>query len=291
MPKDIPAAVITQMDAQQARPVLLFELGLASTVRYAANKESIVFPTAGNTYTAKAIQIGSIGSSLEGQVQKISVKFDNVMGDMAESAHNESYRGKSLIIKRVYLDALGDSSYYNEIFNGLMGRPTEISERWMTVPATGGKKLNKKFLVTPYQKLCPWTFGETECNTDGFADLTTLKATGTADSGTTLTLVDNALTQADDYWNYGRIEIVKSGVTYYRTVENFTASSDTVTWEVQLPFNVDNSCTYTIYKGCEKTWECCSNTYTFGPSADNKANFGGCIHVGQDTDIKRYVYI
>ena len=289
MPKDIPAAVIAQMDAQQARPVLLFELGLASTVRYAAYKQNIVFPTAGNTYTAKAIQIGNIASTLEGQVQSISVKFDNVMGDMAESSYDESYRGKSLIIKRIYLDAVANATDYNEVFNGLMGKPTEINSRWITIPATGGKKLNKKFLTAFYQKLCPWKFGGTECNTDSLADLTSLKATGTADSGTTLTLVDNALTQADDYWNYGRIEITKSGVTHYRIVEDFTASTDTVTWGVQLPFAVDNTCTYVIYKGCDKTWNGCQSLSAWGPSGDNKLNFGGCIHIGQDFEDPSYL--
>lgn len=290
MPKDLSSAIITQMDAQQARPVLLFELGLATTVRYAANKSNIVWPTGGNTYTAKAIQIEKISSSLEGQIQSVSVKFDNVMGDMAESSYEESYRGKTLTIKRIYLDAMAAADY-NEVFTGVMGNPSEINSRWMTVPATGGKKLDRKFLVTPYQKLCPWKFGGTECNTDGYADLTTLTATGTADSGTTLTLVDNALTQVNDYWNYGRIEITKSGVTYYRVVENFDSTTDTVTWGVQLPFNVDNSCTYVLYKGCDKSWDVCGSGSAYGPSADNQANFGGCIHVGQDFEEKTRVIV
>ena len=197
MPRDLQAAVVTQMDATQKRPVLLFELGLSSTLRFVAYNTNLVFPTAGNTYTAKNIQVNNVIQALEGQIGRVTVKFDNVSRDMASYAHNEDFRGINLTIKRVYLDALGNALNFNELFNGYMERPSEITRHWLTVSATSGKPLTKKALTFPYQRMCPWIFGGSKCNTDGLADLTSLTATGTADSGTTSTLVDNALTQAD----------------------------------------------------------------------------------------------
>jgi phage-related protein len=284
MPKSLPAAVVTQIDATNKRPVLLFELYLASTLRFAAYKSNVTFPTGGNTYTAKAITTEGLTQSLEGQIERVTIKFDNVAKDMAAYANNESFFGKKLIIKRVYLDALGDASNYNELFNGLMEQPSEISREALTVSATIGKSLEKKALIAAYQKQCPWVFGGTECNTDGNADLTALTASGTADSGTTSTLVDNALTQADDYWNSGDIEITKGTKTYYRKVKDFAAATDTITLDVELPVAIDNTCTYVLYKGCDKTWECCSADYAYGPSSDNTANFGGCIHIVKKAD-------
>jgi len=284
MPKDIPVAVIAEMDAQQKRPVLLFELGLSSTLRFAAYKTNVTFPTAGNVYTAKAIQVSNIKHTLEGQIDRVTIEFDNVTSDMAAYAHNEDFRGKSLIVKRVYLDALGVSTYYNEAFNGYMEKPSEIDMHWLTVPASTGKPLNRKALDFAYQRMCPWVFGGAECNTNGNANLGSLTESGTADSGTTTTLVDNALTQGDDYWNFGKITIVKGGVTYHRIVQDFVASSDTITFDVELPVAVDSSTTYTVYKGCDQVWETCEDTYTYGPSADNNANFGGCIHIGVEAD-------
>jgi hypothetical protein len=284
MPKAIPAAVITQMDAAKKRPVLLFELGLSSTVRFAANKVNVVFPTAGNTYTAKAIEVGNVSQSLEGQIQRVNVKFDNVTKDMAAYADNEDFRGKSLIIKRIYLAAVSSATYYNEVFNGYMERPSEISRHWLTVPCSIGKPLNRKALSFQYQKMCPWIFGGSECNTDGNANLGVLTASGTADSGSTTTLVDNALTQADDYWNYGEIEITKAGVTYYRKVKDFVAATDTITFDVEMPFTITNACTYVAYKGCDQTWDTCKHDNAWGPSADNKYNFGGCIHISKKQD-------
>ena len=146
MPKAIPASVITQMDAAAKRPAILVELGLSYTLRFAAAKSNITFPTGGNVYTAKAITVQGIGQSLEGQIQRITVDFDNVAKDMAAYADIEDFKGKTIIIKRIYLDAIGNATYYNEVFNGYMEDPSRIGRHWLTVPAVTGKPLNKKVL-------------------------------------------------------------------------------------------------------------------------------------------------
>jgi hypothetical protein len=280
MPKSLPAQVITEMNLAQKRPCLLFELGLSSTLCFAAYKVNVTFPTGGNVYTAKAMELGGVSQSLEGQIQRVTVKFDNVSRDMAAYADHEDFLGKSLVIKRVYLDTVGDASYYNEVFRGSIERPVEIDRHWLTVTATAGKGLDRKLATFHYQRQCPWKFGGTECNTDGKADLNSLKASGTADSGATTTLVDNALMQAEDYWNYGEIRITKAGATYRRIVADF--GTGTVRWTIPLPFAVDSNCTYVIYKGCDKTWDTCGAGNAWGPSSDNSANFGGCIHISKE---------
>ncbi|MFH1781013.1 MAG: hypothetical protein ABH835_00115, partial [Patescibacteria group bacterium] len=197
MPRAIPAAVITQMDAVGKRPVLLLELGLFSILRYAAYKSNITFEaTTGSVYTAKAIEVSGLSQSLEGQIERITIKFDNVMKDMAAYANHEDFRGKKLIIKRIYLDSIVNATDYNEVFNGDMERPSNIGSQWLTVSAVSGKPLNRKVHDFAYQRMCPWRFGGTECNTNGLANLAVLTASGTADSGSTTTLIDNALTQA-----------------------------------------------------------------------------------------------
>jgi hypothetical protein len=284
MPRDLESAVITELNAEEKRPVLLFELGIGSTVRFVGAKDNLTFPTAGNVYTAKAITISGVSQELEGQIGRVTTKFDNVAQDMAAYANNEDFRGKTLIIKRVYLDALGNATYYNEVFNGVMETPSDIDQRWLTVSATIGKSLSHKSLTFAYQRMCPWIFGGTECNTNSLADLTSLTASGTADSGSTSTLVDNALTQADDYWNNGQIIITKSSRVYRRRIKDFVASSDTLIFDVELPTAVDNTCTYVIYKGCDQTLDTCESDNAWGPSADNSANFGGCIHITAEED-------
>lgn len=285
MAKELPAQIITQLDAQQKRPVLLLTLGLTVTIRFCTYKTDIVFPTLGNTFTAKTIGVSGLTQSLEGQIQRVVLKFDNAAGDMAAYANAEDFRGKTLLIQRVYLDELGDSSYYVEVFNGVFERPTGTSHRWLTIPATAGKPLSRRTLITPYQRMCPWSFGDDNtCDFDGNADTSVLTASGTADSGSTSTLVDSSLTEANDYWNFGRIEMVKAGITYSRRVADFDAGADRVTFGVQLPVAVDGSTTYTITKGCDQSWDTCGAANAWGPSAGNQDNFGGCLHIANPKD-------
>ena len=79
--------------------------------------------------------------------------------------------------------------------------------------------------------------------------------TGTADSGTTTTLVDNALTQADGHWNNLRLRIVTTtdglapqGET--AVITNFTAIDDTLHFPA-LTAPVDAGDTYKIYSQLE----------------------------------------
>lgn len=283
MPKALHASVVTQIDAASARPVLLFELTLAEsgTLRYAASQANVVWPTGGNTYTAKAVEVSNISRRAEGQIVRAVIRFDNVAKDMAAYAEAESFDGQAISIKRVWRDALGSADYYNEILNGYMEEVVSIGRQWMEVKAVEGKSLQRQALGPLYQKLCNHRFGDGRCNADGYADLTSLTASGTADSGSATTLVDDALTQADDYWNYGQIEITHGGVKYRRKVKDFVAATDTVTFDVALPVAVSNGDAYTIWKGCSQTWNACQANEAWGPSADNKANFLGFIHIGK----------
>ena len=104
MPKNLPSQIITQIDAQQKCPILLFELGLTSVVRFAAYKTNIVFPIGGNVFVAKNVEITKISQSIEGQIGRVTVKFDNVSRDMAAYANIEDIRGKTLSIKSIYAD-------------------------------------------------------------------------------------------------------------------------------------------------------------------------------------------
>jgi len=108
-----------------------------------------------------------------------------------------------------------------------------------------------------------------------------MRVTGTADSGTTTTLVDNALTQANDFWNYGLITLTKAGVTESRIVDDFVAGTDTVSWSVPTSFAVDGATTYVLIKGCDKTLATCRGNTAWGPTVDNDANFGGFPSIGR----------
>jgi len=71
--------------------------------------------------------------------------------------------------------------------------------------------------------------------------------TGTADSGTTTTLVDSILTQVDDYWNNHQIHITGgTNAGRSRVVTDFVASSDTITVSPAFPSAIDNTSIYEL---------------------------------------------
>ena len=284
MAQDIPDSVETEIDATQSRPSLLLEVYLdAGTLRYVNNYQTLVFPTGGNSYTGKAFTLTNKKESVESQIIRSTLLIDNVASDMSAFNAVESFAGKQIIIKKVFRNNLSGSTLYREVFNGYMEEPKSINKQQMSIPIVYGKELQRKALQFVYQPLCNNTFGDTKCNYDGLANLSssTMAVTSTSDSGSTNTLVDSTLTESDDYWNFGRIEIGISGVTYYRKIKSFSAASDMLTLDVPLHISISGSTPYTVYKGCPKTWEACQSGGTYGPSGDNKANFGSFIHIGQ----------
>ena len=285
MAQDLPAAVDTEIAAEQSRPILLFEIYLDSgTLRYSATNVNVVFPaTGGNTYYAKTIGMGNIQTTAEGQIESVSLQFDNISQDMHTYNVAESFSGKQIIIKKVYRNILTSSTYYREIFNGVMEEPNRIDKTWLVVNAINGVRFQRRVLQKYFQKECNNVFGDANCNRDGYADLASLKAIGTADSGTTTTLTDNALTQAADYWKFGKIAITISGSVYNRFVESFDAATDTIAFDAPLPTAVIAGSAYTLYKGCPLTIEACKldGSISYGPSANNIANFDGFVHIGE----------
>jgi len=279
--KALSTAIQTQQAAQEKRPVNLIILELDSgTLRYAAAKQSITFPAAGNTYTAKAIGYGGVQTSSEGQIGRLSVRMDNTARDMMSYANTTQFKGRMLTIWKVYHDASG-STDYEEIFRGVMEDPS-FDYNWITIPATSSLPLKQKYPNRTYGKMCDLSFGGAGlCNADNKTNLAAapLYVTGTSDRGGVTHLYDNALNQAVDFWNYGRLSCYVGGVSQERTVVDF--SGGTVTFDVACSVSISSATRYSLKAGCPKTWAACSAVSPWGPTADNTVNYGGFLHVDQ----------
>lgn len=283
MAQDLPATVVAQIDAEESSPVNLLEIGLSGgTLRYSATKENVVFPTGGNTYTAKTMRFGNIQQTREGQIVRVQIVMDNVNGEMGTYNATEKFDGKRIVWKKVYRKNLSAATDYREMLSGYMEEPESIGKDWIVLNGVMGKPFGRRILQEYYQKSCNNRFGDSKCNKDGYANLASLTSSGTSDSGTTNSLTDNALTQADDYWNYGRIEVSVSGVTYRRRIIDFVASNDKLWLDVPMHTSIGSGAKYVVYKGCPLTWDACQAGSSYGPSSDNKANFNGWIHIGDE---------
>lgn len=283
--ENLTAAVETQIDDDSSRPVLLARFILdAGTIRYAAANVDFVFPAGGDTYTAKAFGVGNKKTNINGQIIEMDLQFDNISGDMHAYNVAERFDGKQFTLWKGYRDAVVSASDYREMIDGYMQEP-RFDKEWMYLKVVSGESLGRRTMNSYFQKPCNNLFGDARCNADGLADLTDVVTpvkilNGVADAGGTVsTLVDAALVQADDYWNYGRIEITIAGVKYYRRIVDFVAATDTVCFDVPLHTAVSAGDIYTMYKGCPLTWDACQALHAYGPTADNKANFIGFIHL------------
>lgn len=74
-----------------------------------------------------------------------------------------------------------------------------------------------------------------------------IAVTGTADSGTTTTLVDAARTEADDFWNDMLLVIIAgTNVGQARRISDFVAATDTITVDAAFNAAIDNTSEYSI---------------------------------------------
>jgi len=278
--QELETLVQTEVDAEWSRPVNIVEIALnAGTLRYAATNVNIVFPTGGNTYTAKAMDFGNIKGGINDQIEECDVALDNVSADMQGYNAAEPFDGKRLTWKKIYRNVLGSALYYAKKFDGYMTEP-DFTKQWCRIKCVRGKSLDRRLLTGIYAQECQNMFGDAKCNYSGFANLTSLTASGTADSGTVSTLTDSDLTQVDDAWNFGRIEITISGIVYHRRIVDFDAATDTLYFDVPLHTAVSAGNAYQVWRGCNKTRNCCNAAYAYGPAASNVANFRGCQHIG-----------
>ena len=169
------AEVSAQLSASQRRPALLFEMGIDSgtTLYWTSSNADITFPSGGGgtLYQAKAIRVSGLQQSAEGQINRITVDFDNTARDMSAYVNAYDLEGKPLIIKRIYLGDIGAAARYVGVFQGEMESPEEIGRSWVPISATAGKSLDRQTLLDIYQRQCRHTFGDKFCNADKLADI------------------------------------------------------------------------------------------------------------------------
>lgn len=280
--KSLDATYLTKLQAQQNKPVLLYELYLGSgTLRLCDWNQDIIFPIAGSTYTAFAIRFERLQQAGGDKLDNVSIEIDNVGQVIGAYAAHERFRGRTIVIKRVFADTLGSADYSEIIFAGQLQEPV-IDHYKVVIEATTGRTLRTKQPLTCYQRLCRHDFGDTYCNADGTADITTSprKETGTATGGSSTTLQDTDngdLSGEADYYQDGWL-ICEKTIDGHKRIETrrITAYDETTkTFTIALPFSwtIDTDTTYVVIAGCDKTWSTCYSKWS------NSLNYGGFLHV------------
>jgi len=171
--KNVPQVVVDAMDATERRPSLLFLLHITDvvTLRYVAGISAVTFPTAGDVYSPKMIQMKNVKQAIGGQIGRLTLKFDNTLRDMSAYAEHYTLPGKTLEIWRVYRNQLGNASYYEPVFYGIMEQP-KFDGNVMSIAATSGLSLVRRSPARIYATLCPYVFGDSNCNRSAIGTVT-----------------------------------------------------------------------------------------------------------------------
>jgi hypothetical protein len=190
------------------------------------------------------------------------------------------FRGRRMIIFRVYGDYLASYLDYVVLFDGLMDNPV-ISETSMKV--TLKSRIGSLSLQTPRRMFdvgCNWRFGSDEC---GYGRISTGVSGCVVASGSTTVIyasgnvLGSGIYQANNYWKYGDIEMIsggattgeKRGIVYSSGVQILGLWNGTqLGLDYSLSSGVLTGQTFNIHKGCDKTQVWCSGL-------SNLVNFGG----------------
>ena len=281
MVKSLDAAYLAKLNSQENQPRLLYELYLDSGTLYLADeRDNVTFPTGGQVYTAIGIQHEAVQIGGNEIIDSVTISIDNVDKNLGRFVVHESFRGRQLIIKRVFADELGSASYDEIVFAGDMKEPT-VDQFKIAVEATAGQPLLRLLPKHSYTRQCRWELGlpltgPLESGKDIIGD-TIDNDDGAPEGGSTTTLQDSDLTATANLYIEGKLECDFTDGTYtwteIRRISAYDEGAKTIT--VPLPFSASTATAlrWKATPGCDKTWNTCFDVF------NNLLNFGGFVHV------------
>jgi len=269
MAKTLTTAVQQEIAKDQNQPIHLITIELASqTLRYTDWDVDVEFPTgSGTIYSARGLSFDPVATSLSMEVDSVDISFDNVDRYFSNLLADNVFQGRYCTIEKTFANLLGDSNNAVTIFSGKISHPRVDQESFTIRVVSLLNSLNQEVPRRMFQAQCPWDFGGTECGLD--ITVSPYKETGTADSGSTdSVLVDSSRTEEDNWWQYGILKMTSgsnSGIR--REVKESTSGQITVLHK--FPYPIAAGDTYEIQVGCKKTFGECKDKY------NNTDNFGG----------------
>lgn len=276
MSRDVNDNVTAEIIRAENRPIELYILFLRDFTLYlAANDTSINFfswdtsaETTSSTpqvYTALAISRDDVNNHADNKVDSVRITVDNVNRAMTTYLADNDFRGRRIIILKVFADLLTDNANYVQVFDGLMDAfgVNEFSAIFTATTRLGN--LDMQIPRRMYQASCNWVFGDEFCTYGVEANGVSGQTAGTGSSSSRL--VDINRVEVDDYWRFGTIQIT-SGVNNGLKRRVVTSSGTTLGFDITFPSGLSIGDTYTLHRGCPKTHLWCSGL-------GNLANYGG----------------
>ena len=272
----------TEASGDHNRPLELIDLYLDNTSYYYAanNTQNVSFFNAISgdavTYEATAITRDSSRTSTGLDIDSIQLGIANVDKTIIDRVQAQEFRGRRIVIRKVFSNMLSSTGDAVTIFDGLMDSPV-ITNKVVSMSATPRiGSLNRKAPSRWYQLLCNWKFGSTECG----IDTSLYSKNKTADANcTTVKIVGADIDEGAGHWRRGYVEFT-SGTGLYTRQTIKTSGTGFIDLDGPLPFTPSEGDEYTVKVGCDKSLYMCSGDYS------NEVNFGGFHTIPENMVIK-----
>jgi len=280
MAYSLPAPLVAEKAKTQIAIAELFDFVLdTQTLKFTSYTKDVGFfdlSGAAATYTAIPIAREGAETNLDMRIDSIRVTVDNVTKAMSSYIANNEFRGRRLVIRRVFTNLLSNQTYYQPVFDGVMDRPMIGNTRAQIEAVSRLGFLSRMGPRRMYQLRCNWRFAvappDSGCaNGVSAATLKDKKTAQTVDAGSTTTVVqDAARTEGSNYWKIAIVTFTGGTAMNVGLKRRVIASqSGQFTVDVALPAVPAVGDLYDLERDCDLSFEDCQNRF------GNTANFGG----------------
>ncbi len=239
------------------------------THRYVLATRQVGF--GGYAHTPLAWGRGSVSGSVGSALDKMDVRIDNVSLWFSQLATKRPIDGSRLKLIRIFRETWADPTSNVVIFDGRIQSMAFDGESVVVEVVSHMSFLNRPCPGRVYMPQCNYRFGSALCGVD-LANYTSATLAGGCGSSTRV-FVNAALTEKDNYWAFGYVEIQDGD---YKGLRRPVGSSSLANHAVYLryPFPVTlEGKNVKIVAGCHKNKEFCDG------ERDNLLNYGGFAEV------------
>lgn len=267
------SAAETAKNANQHRYLFLLEIETHSGTHYYVRARSNV-SFDGHTYLKKSFLFSESVHDVSMEMGQTEITVANLENALGAATITHDLRGRAVRLKQIFVDGTGAPIGTGDDYNDLLFGTVEDVKLMKPVAILNVRLMSRLDRLVPqmtYGSQCRWVFAGTGC---GAADGEVTAQT--CDSGTTATVIaDAARAEAADYWKDGYVTMT-SGDLAGESERVLSSATGTVTLEHSLSAAPDAGDTYTITRGCDRTYETCDDRYS------NTANFGGFVNYSKD---------
>lgn len=286
--RQLPQEYKTKASGDQNAPVELYDVYLDTTtlhlVKYDKNMDFFDLDGVAQTYIAFPLTRYPAEHGTDLSVGSVTIRVANVDRSMSAYIADNDFRGRRVVIRKIFTDLVSDSGDAVIVFDGLMDGPV-VSEDVLEFTATDRLTLQKEIPRDRYQLLCNWKFGNPEC----FFGRTSGDMFRTADSTVTSNpysqrIITPVAASGSGFWRDGSLEIMSGPeLGRVRKIQGSTPSGALSFLTLDYGFDtfpLDAGTQIRVRRTCDKTWFRCSGDF------QNDKNFLGFPTIPQELVVR-----